>query len=86
MQSQQSSGTSGVTNPMAVIEEVPDTESVSGESYDDSEVMGSEYPENDLRMITDTLITSNGEVIADVLAGIRDSLEKMNKILYKVKK
>jgi hypothetical protein len=81
----QSPGTTD-TDPIVVDNAAQDTESVSGESYDDSEVMGSEYPENDLRMVTDTLITSNGEVVADVLAGIRDSLEKMCKILYKAKK
>lgn len=81
---QQSSGTTDPT--VEVVEIIPeDTESMSGDSYG-SEVMGSEYPENDLRMVTDTLVTSNGEVIADVLAGIRDSLEKMCKILYKAKK
>jgi len=81
----QSPSSTGIP-PLENLETVPeDMESLSGESYG-SEVMGSEYPENDLRMVTDTLITSNGEVIADVLAGIRDSLEKMCKILYKAKK
>lgn len=49
-------------------------------TYDES-VVESEYG-NELRMIADTLITSNGEVIADVFAGIRDALEKLNKVLY----
>jgi hypothetical protein len=56
----------------------------SGDSGgDDGESdLGSEYPENDIRMLADALITSNGEVIADVMAGIRDAIEKLNKILY----
>ena len=59
----------------AEIEDLEDGESgLDGESMVDSE-----YPEN---MLADALITSNGEVIADVMAGIRDALEKMNKVLY----
>ena len=55
----------------------------SNSGGDDGESdLGSEYPENDIRMLADALITSNGEVIADVMAGIRDAIEKLNKILY----
>ena len=44
-------------------------------------MVDSEYG-NELRMIADTLITANGEVLADVFVGIRDALEKLNKVLY----
>lgn len=50
-------------------------------SYEDASVVGSEYPD-DIRMLADTLVTAHGEAIADVMAGIRDSLDKLNKILY----
>jgi hypothetical protein len=60
-------------------EEVEDRES---HTYDDSIVDSEDYMENDIRVVADSLITANGEVIADVLAGIRDALDKMNKVLY----
>lgn len=55
-------------------------DSCSQGSYDDSEVVESEYP--DIHM----LISSNGESIADICAGIRDALEKLNKIVYQMSK
>lgn len=58
-----------------------ESEDGSPMSYEDASVVGSEYPD-DMRMLADTLITAHGEAIADVMAGIRDSLEKLNKILY----
>ena len=57
-----------------------DPEDRESQTYDDS-VVDSEYG-NELRMIADTLITANGEVLADVFVGIRDALEKLNKVLY----
>jgi hypothetical protein len=61
----------------------PEVEVVAETSHDDEDsLVGSEYPENDIRILADTLITAKGEVIADVMAGIRESLEKLNKILY----
>lgn len=64
-----------------VLEEDDSSEAQS--SYDDQSVVDSEYPDNELQMLlANTLITSNGEVLADVMAGIRDSLDKLNKILY----
>lgn len=64
-----------------VEEEVAPTD--DNESYDAEEsVVDSEYPEDGLRLLAETLITANGEVIADVMAGIRDALEKLNKVLY----
>jgi DNA-binding protein YbaB len=56
-------------------------EDVSSVSLDES-IVGSEYPDDDIRMLADALITSQGEVLADVMAGIRDALDKLNKILY----
>jgi hypothetical protein len=69
--------------PMVPQEEIQEGD-ISGESYgqDDESIVDSEYPENDIQMLANTLITANGEVIADVMAGIRDSLDKLNKILY----
>jgi hypothetical protein len=37
-------------------------------------------------MLADALITSNGEAIADVMAGIRDALEKLTKVVYTASK
>lgn len=53
---------------------------------DGESMVDSEYPENDIRMLADALITSNGEAIADVMAGIRDALEKLTKVLYTTRK
>jgi len=61
--------------------EITDDEDMP-EMEDGESIVDSEYPENDIRMLADALITSNGEVIADVMAGIRDSLDKLNKVLY----
>ena len=55
-------------------------------SIDSSEIdsdIDSEYPD-DIRVIADMLVTNHGEVLADVLAGIRDALDKMNRILYRM--
>lgn len=71
------------------LEDIVETASPTGEvedreshTYDDSIVDSEDYMENDIRVVADSLITANGEVIADVLAGIRDALDKMNKVLY----
>jgi hypothetical protein len=70
--------------PMVLQEEEIQEGDISGESYgdDDASMIDSEYPENEIHMLANTLITANGEVLADVMAGIRDSLDKLNKILY----
>jgi hypothetical protein len=62
------------------IVELASPEECESRTYDES-IVDSEYG-NELRMIADTLITGNGEVIADVFAGIRDALDKLNKVLY----
>jgi hypothetical protein len=62
------------------------TENDSQYDEDGESVVDSEYPENDIRMLADALITSNGEAIADVMAGIRDALEKLTKVLYTTRK
>ena len=75
-------------------EPVPSHSDATSEENDNSEqyetdgesVVDSEYPENDIRMLADALITSNGEAIADVLAGIREALEKLTKVLYTTRK
>jgi len=55
------------------------------EDDDVSEELGSEvdseYPD-DISHLIDCMVTTQGEAIADVMAGIRDSLDKLNKILY----
>ena len=63
-------------------------ENDNSEQYetDGESVVDSEYPENDIRMLADALITSNGEAIADVMAGIREALEKLTKVLYTTRK
>ena len=66
-------------SPIEEIEEIED-EDLDGDSIVDEE----EYPEGDIRVIADALVTHDGEAIADVLQGIRDVLDKMNKILYKI--
>lgn len=69
--------------PMVHTQEEIQEGDLSGESYgEDESVIDSEYPENEIHMLANTLITANGEVLADVMAGIRDSLDKLNKILY----
>lgn len=65
-------------SPIEEIEEIED-EDIDGDSEIDEE-----YPEGDIRVIADALVTNDGEAIADVLQGIRDILDKMNKILYKI--
>lgn len=45
----------------------------------------SEYPD-DIRLLADTLISSQGEVIADVLAGLRDTLDGMKETMDKIAK
>lgn len=82
-----------MTRELDVIEEVPGSQeevqeeiqegSIQDSSYaDDESLVDDEYPENVFHMLANTLITTNGEVLADVMAGIRDSLDKLNKILY----
>lgn len=41
----------------------------------------SEYPD-DIAHVIDCMVTVKGEALADVMAGIRDALDKLNKILY----
>ena len=41
----------------------------------------SEYPD-DIAHLIDCMVTVKGEALADVMAGIRDALDKLNKILY----
>lgn len=67
-----------VPSPIEEIEELED-EDLDGES-----VMEDEFPEGDFRVIADALVTNDGEAIADVLNGIREALEKTNRILYKM--
>jgi transcription antitermination factor NusA-like protein len=59
------------------IEEIED-EDIDGDSIVSDEEYG------DMRVIADALVTNDGEAIADVLQNIRDILDKMNKILYKI--
>lgn len=70
---------------MQSLSECSSSELIDSELDSDIE---SEYPD-DIRLLADMLITSQGEVIADVMAGlkdtldgIKDSMEKLNKILY----
>ena len=63
-------------------EDHEDHEDRESHTYDDSVIESDEYPDDGIRVIADSLITANGEVIADVMAGIRDALEKLNKVLY----
>jgi hypothetical protein len=68
-----------IVEKSSVGDEVGDRES---HTYDDSVIESEEYPDDGIRVIADSLITANGEVIADVMAGIRDALDKLNKVLY----
>lgn len=43
----------------------------------------SEYPD-DIRLLADTLISTQGEVIADVLSGLKDTLDGIKDILDKM--
>lgn len=63
-------------------EDREDREDRESHTYDDSVIESDEYPDDGIRVIADSLITANGEVIADVMAGIRDALDKLNKVLY----
>lgn len=57
-------------------------ETLGSDTYDENSIVDDEYPDSDIRMLADALITSNGEVIADVMVGIREALDKLNKVLY----
>ncbi len=76
--------------PEIIPEEQPEDVQDDSSQYeidDDGEsLVGSEYPENDIRVLADTLITANGEAIADVMVGIRDALDKLTKVLYSRRK
>lgn len=54
--------------------DVDDSESIMEED---------EFPEGDIRVIADALVTNDGEAIADVMAGIRDALDTLGKVVYK---
>ena len=56
--------------------------SLSECSSDVSEELESEVASEDVSHLLDCLVTTHGEALADVMAGIRDALDKMNKILY----
>ena len=69
-----------------ILPEVPEDEVLDlGSNLDDSEsiVDEDEYPEGDVRVIADALVTNDGEAIADVMVGIRDALETISKVMYK---
>ena len=63
-----------------------DDDGEGGEEPSPSEY--SEYNEDDdedpLQQISQLLITEDGEAVSDVLQGIRDALDKQNKILFKL--
>ena len=64
----------------------PAEEVEDSDEYEEESEIEEEYPEGDIRMLADALITSNGEAIADVMAGIRDALEKLTKVVYTASK
>ena len=64
------------------LDPIAETE-VDDESAESASEYADEYPDNDIRMLADSLITVHGEPIADVMAGIRDALEKLPKVVYK---
>lgn len=70
-------------------EEAEDFTQGSLEQSFEETIADSEYAGDVARIVADSLITSQGEVLADVVAGVRDalvdireSLDKLNKVLY----
>ncbi len=51
---------------------------------DDDEYSGDDDDFFDMAQLAQLLVTEEGEPVADVLRGIRDALDKHNKILYKL--
>ncbi len=78
--------------PPAAIEEVEDEqlEEIDEDNlpdqlpvHEDNEPSDEEY-EDEYLDLAQLLVTEEGEPLADVLRGIRDALDKHNKILYKL--
>ena len=64
-------------------EELEDIEEDDQEGQDDLEPE-EEEDYFDLAQLSQLLVTEEGEPLADVLSGIRDALDKHNKILFKL--
>lgn len=67
----------------------PEEEDEDAEGYDDQEEDDDDLDEDDedlttaVGQLTQLMMTEEGEAITDVLNGIRESIEKQNKILYR---
>lgn len=77
--------------PPEIVEEVPEEdlpdEEFPGEPEDhviDVDVDDEDEEYYDLAQLAQLLVTEDGEPIADVLSGVRDALDKHNKILFKL--
>ena len=77
----------GVDEPVLeeIAEETEDAQepSLAGGDAPASDYSG-EYDEDPMHQISQLLLTEDGEAVADVLQGIRDALDKQNKILFKL--
>jgi hypothetical protein len=63
-----------------VVDVVDDGDDVDDESeYDDDDDLG-----GDLSLVADALVTAEGEGVADVLGSIRDKLDKISRVLFKM--
>jgi len=65
-----------------------DEEDEDAEGYDTEDMDEEEEDEDDhlttaVGQLTQLMMTEEGEAITDVLAGLRESIEKQNKILYR---
>lgn len=75
-----------MSNEPEIIEVGDDyVEDADAESYDDSgEEGGAEMDLVDgLAQIAQLFVTEDGTPIADVIVGVRDALEKLNKVVFK---
>ena len=78
--------------PQDEIEQQPEDQSLDVElsegEYDEDGEGGEGYEEDeeyfDLAQLSQLLVTEEGEPLADVLKGIRDALDKHNKILFRL--
>ena len=68
--------------PAVAAEEEEDDEDSPGNAPG-SEYSG-EYDDDPMQQISQLLLTEDGEAVADVLQGIRDAMDKQNKILFKL--
>lgn len=72
---------------LAAVADLPEPETDDEEDDDDMDCdeCDDDFDDEDpLFHISQLLVTEDGEAVSDVLAGVRDALEKLNKIVFKL--